>query len=101
MKVTHIIKERSQGEEAGGEEFVWEEPEACSDSVILSEEPALFSDSASSLSRTEVSCESSWMTARSDTSPLSWSGGREERTMWSYRQKSKLQSSDMKEKTQL
>jgi hypothetical protein len=22
MKVTHIIKERSQGEEAGGEEFV-------------------------------------------------------------------------------
>ena len=70
---------RLSGEAAGGGEFVWEEPETCSDSEILSEETTLFSDSAGSLSRAEVSCESSLTMARSDTSPPSGRGGREER----------------------
>jgi hypothetical protein len=33
---------RLSGEATGGGEFVWEEPEACPDSDILSEEPAHF-----------------------------------------------------------
>ena len=46
---------RFSGEAAEGMEFVEEESEACIDSEILSDEPALFSDSAGSLSRTEAS----------------------------------------------
>jgi hypothetical protein len=73
---------RLSGEATGGGEFEWEELETCSDSEILSEEPALFSDYAGSLSRMEVSCELSLMMARSGTSPSSGSGGREERVWW-------------------
>jgi hypothetical protein len=82
---------RLSGEAAEGVEFVLEEPETCSDSESWSEEPALFSDYAGSLSRMEVSCELSLMMARSGTSPSSGRGGREERD-WCFCIKKKLVS---------
>jgi hypothetical protein len=84
---------RLSGEAAAGGEFVREEPETCSNSEIFSEEPTIFSDSAGSLSKMEVSCESSVTMARSGTSLPSGREGREEKVWWFCRKKKRVSRS--------